>query len=56
MDNELLDETSQAVNKKKSYTEAVNSQNKKVKQDSRDKAYEFNESEGLIKLKQSSFT
>ena len=57
INNELLDTTSQAVkNKNKSYAEAVNSQNEKIKRD-RDTAYryEFNESKGLIKLKQSSF-
>ena len=55
VNNESLDTTSQAVkNKNKSYAEAVNSQNKKIKQD-RDTAYKFNESKGLIKLKQSSF-
>ena len=54
VDNESLDATSQAVKKKKSYAEAVNSQNEKIKRD-RDTAYEFNESKGLIKLKQSSF-
>ena len=52
--NQSLDATSQAVKKKKSYAEAVNSQNEKIKRD-RDTAYEFNESKGLIKLKQSSF-
>ena len=38
VNNESLDATSQAVKKKKSYAEAVNSQNEKIKQD-RDKAY-----------------
>ena len=54
IDNESLDATSQAIKKEKSYAEAVNSQNEKIKRD-RDMAYEFNESKGLIKLKQSSF-
>ena len=52
--NESLDVTSQAVEKKKKYAEALNSHNEKIKRD-RDTAYEFNESKGLIKLKQSSF-
>ena len=54
INNELLDTTSQAVKNKKSCAEAVNSQNEKIKQD-RDTAYEFNESIGLIKTKQSRF-
>ena len=52
--DELLDAPSKAVNKTKSYAEAVNSQNKIVMR-IRNKAYGFNEGGALIKLKQSSF-
>ena len=47
---------SQAVKKKKSYAEAINSQNENEEvKEKRNKVYELNESKGLIKLKQSSF-
>ena len=50
-----LDVPSKAVNKTKSYAEAVNSQNK-IMMRNRNKAYRFNEGGALIKsLKQSSF-
>ena len=52
--DELLDVPSKAVNKTKSYAEAVNSQNKIVMRNW-NKAYGFNEGGTLIKLKQSSF-